>query len=96
MGDIDGDGDIDLRVLGMDYRIGIIIEGDTRAMPDPAWFTMWFTCDQVGVWNWMRWCSPEFDKLHQEGITSIDPAKRDRLYAGWKKAVERSRDWEEH
>ena len=33
---VKGDGDIDLRVLGMDYRIGIIIEGDTRAMPDPA------------------------------------------------------------
>ena len=33
---IKGDGDIDLRVLGMDYRIGIIVEGDTRAMPDPA------------------------------------------------------------
>ena len=33
---VKGDGDIDLRVLGMDYRIGITIEGDTRAMPDPA------------------------------------------------------------
>ncbi|MES2869254.1 MAG: AsmA family protein [Pseudomonadota bacterium] len=33
---IKGDGDIDLRVLGMDYRIGITVEGDTRAMPDPA------------------------------------------------------------
>jgi AsmA protein len=33
---INGDGDIDLRVLGMDYRVGIIVEGDTSAMPDPA------------------------------------------------------------
>jgi len=33
---VKGDGDIDLRVLGMDYRIGITVEGDTRAMPDPA------------------------------------------------------------
>ena len=33
---VKGDGDIDLRVLGMDYRIGIVVEGDTRAMPDPA------------------------------------------------------------
>lgn len=33
---VKGDGDIDLRVLGMDYRIGITIEGDTRPMPDPA------------------------------------------------------------
>ncbi|WP_277760207.1 AsmA family protein [Pseudomonas sp. A34-9] len=33
---VNGNGDIDLRVLGMDYRVGIIVEGDTSAMPDPA------------------------------------------------------------
>ncbi|UUY09858.1 AsmA family protein [Pseudomonas sp. J452] len=31
-----GKGDVDLRVLGLDYRIGIVIEGDKSAMPDPA------------------------------------------------------------
>ncbi|OAI93030.1 AsmA family protein [Pseudomonas putida] len=33
---VNGNGDIDLRVLGMDYRVGVIVEGDTREMPDPA------------------------------------------------------------
>ncbi|MCU1717926.1 AsmA family protein [Pseudomonas sp. 5P_3.1_Bac2] len=33
---VKGDGDLDLRILGLDYRIGITVEGDTRAMPDPA------------------------------------------------------------
>jgi len=33
---VNGDGDVDLRVLGMDYRVGIVIEGDKGAMPDPA------------------------------------------------------------
>jgi len=33
---VNGNGDLDLRVLGMDYRVGIIIEGDARPMPDPA------------------------------------------------------------
>ena len=33
---VKGEGDIDLRVLGMDYRIGITVEGDKSAMPDPA------------------------------------------------------------
>lgn len=33
---VNGDGAVDLRVLGMDYRVGIIIEGDKTAMPDPA------------------------------------------------------------
>ncbi|WP_437880130.1 AsmA family protein [Pseudomonas sp. LRF_L74] len=33
---VNGNGDIDLRVLGLDYRLGIVIEGDKREMPDPA------------------------------------------------------------
>lgn len=33
---VKGDGDLDLRVLGLDYRIGIVIEGDKTEMPDPA------------------------------------------------------------
>lgn len=33
---VNGNGDVDLRVLGMDYRVGIIVEGDQRDMPDPA------------------------------------------------------------
>ncbi|NQD96053.1 AsmA family protein, partial [Pseudomonas sp. CrR25] len=31
-----GDGDLDLRVLGLDYRVGVTLEGDQREMPDPA------------------------------------------------------------
>ena len=33
---VNGNGDIDLRVLGMDYRVGIVVEGDKSDMPDPA------------------------------------------------------------
>ncbi|MBC3257385.1 AsmA family protein [Pseudomonas paralactis] len=33
---VNGNGDVDLRVLGMDYRVGIIVEGDKREVPDPA------------------------------------------------------------
>lgn len=33
---VNGHGDMDLRVLGMDYNLGVIVEGDQRAMPDPA------------------------------------------------------------
>lgn len=50
------------------------------AMPDPAWFTMWFTCDQVGVWNWMRWCNKRYDELHKLGIKTLDPAEREKIY----------------
>lgn len=33
---VSGNGDIDLRILGLDYRVGITITGDQREMPDPA------------------------------------------------------------
>lgn len=33
---VNGSGDVDLRMLGMDYRVGILVEGDKGAMPDPA------------------------------------------------------------
>lgn len=33
---VNGQGDLDLRVLGMDYNVGVIVEGDQRAMPAPA------------------------------------------------------------
>ena len=33
---VKGKGDINLRVLSLDYSLGIIIEGDTHQMPDPA------------------------------------------------------------
>lgn len=33
---VKGQGDIDLRVLSLDYYLGIMIEGDTSLMPDPA------------------------------------------------------------
>ncbi|EQM81291.1 AsmA family protein [Stutzerimonas stutzeri] len=33
---VNGNGDLDLRVLGMDYHVGIVIEGDKGDMPDPA------------------------------------------------------------
>jgi peptide/nickel transport system substrate-binding protein len=48
--------------------------------PDPAWATMWFTCDQIGVWNAEEWCSPEYDQLNKEAMTTLDPDKRADLY----------------
>lgn len=48
--------------------------------PDPSWSTMWFTSDQIDVWNWMRWNSPEFDDLHKQGLVELDDAKREDIY----------------
>ena len=48
--------------------------------PDPSYATEWFTCEQVGVWNWERVCNPEFDKLHAEAKAEKDVEKRAEMY----------------
>ncbi len=58
--------------------------------PDPSWALMWFTCDQVGIWNWERWCSPEFDALWAQGAAEMDPVKRDPIYRKMQDLMEES------
>jgi peptide/nickel transport system substrate-binding protein len=65
---------------GKDKELELFAVGYSSVAPEPAWSSMWFTCDQVDLWNWMRWCNEEFDALHQKGIETIDPAEREPLY----------------
>lgn len=65
-----GDKGKEVELLAMNYSM----------QPDPCWATMWFVCEQVNVWNWMRWCSPEFDELHKKGLTTTDDAEREQIY----------------
>jgi peptide/nickel transport system substrate-binding protein len=48
--------------------------------PDPYWSFIWFTCAQIGLWNWVDWCDPHFTKLLNEGLRTYDVAKRDQAY----------------
>ncbi len=67
-----------------------LITNRFSSQPDPYWYTMWFTQDQVGVWNWERFKSPEFDKLHAEAATETDPKKRDQMYKRMQDIMEES------
>jgi peptide/nickel transport system substrate-binding protein len=60
------------------------------SMPDPAWFTMWHTCDQVGIWNWMRWCSEEYTDLHSKAMKTIDQEERNQIYIKMEKLFDAS------
>ena len=48
--------------------------------PDPSWATVWFTPEQIGVWNWEQWHSAEYKELHDQGLSESDPKKRDEIY----------------
>lgn len=58
--------------------------------PDPYWYTAWFTCEQVGVWNWERYCSEEFDEMHVAAISEGDVERRDEMYRNMQDLMERS------
>jgi peptide/nickel transport system substrate-binding protein len=57
--------------------------------PDPAWATMWFTCDQIAVWNTQSWCDERYDELHYKALTTLDEQERAQLY------IEMQKIWDE-
>lgn len=58
--------------------------------PDPYYATEWFTTKQVGIWNWERFSSKEFDKLNEEAISESDKAKRAQMYRRMQDLMEES------
>ena len=59
-----------------------------RCSPDPADAIQWFKKDQVGVWNWERWSSPEFETLWTQGLAETDKTKRNAIYLRMQEIME--------
>jgi peptide/nickel transport system substrate-binding protein len=57
-----------------------LVLGRFSMEPDPSWATVWFTPEQVGVWNWERFDNAEYAELHAQGLVTLDVAERDRIY----------------
>src|SRR5262249_55399352 len=47
---------------------------------DPSLDTQWFTSAQLGLWNWQRWISKEFDELDALGDKTTDSKARNEIY----------------
>ncbi len=58
--------------------------------PDPSWATVWFTPEQVGVWNWERFDDAEYKALHEQGLVESDNAKRDEIYTKMQNIMDES------
>jgi len=61
-----------------------------RTGPDPADALQWFHSDQVGIWNWERWKSEEWDKLWAQALGEKDPAERGSMYLRMQELMEES------
>lgn len=58
--------------------------------PDPSFATDWFTPEQIGVWNWERWNSPEFGELNKKAKIELDNQKRNEMYVRMQDLMEES------
>lgn len=55
---------------------------------DPYEPFQWFLRDQIGVWNWERWSSDEFEELFAKGVAETDPVKRHGIYIRMQEIME--------
>lgn len=67
-----------------------LILGRFSMQPDPSFATEWFTPEQVGVWNWERFNSPEFGELHNKAKGELDQKKRHDMYVRMQDLMEES------
>jgi peptide/nickel transport system substrate-binding protein len=70
-------------------RMGMIINRFS-SQADPSWATAWFVSSQIGQWNWERFASPEFDRLHEEAKSELDEGKRNAMYIHMQDLMEQS------
>src|SRR5262249_33519102 len=70
-------------------KINLLLQRYSMA-PDPSWATAWFTPAQIGVWNWERWNSPEFDELNRKALVETDAKRRGEMYVRMQDLMEES------
>ncbi len=80
LGSKDGDYFMDLQLLLQRFSM----------QPDPSWATVWFTPEQVGVWNWERFDNAEYKALHDRGLVESDFEARDAIYTRMQELMDES------
>ena len=75
-----GDGYKNLELVLMAFAGGI----------DPSENLVWFRPDQIGVYNWSAFNSPEFEELYNKALSEGDQAKRKTMYNRMEDLMEES------
>ena len=60
------------------------------SVPDPSYYTRWHLQSQVGIWNWERFRSDEYDELDTKALGEIDQEKRAAMYRRMQDIMEES------
>jgi peptide/nickel transport system substrate-binding protein len=57
---------------------------------DPYYSLVWFTSQQLGLWNWERFSNEEFDRLNDLAVATRVNAERERMYHRMQDIMEES------
>ena len=57
---------------------------------DPSENLVWFRPEQMGIWNWSLFDSPEFETLYQKALSEADNARRKEMYNRMEDLMEES------
>jgi len=57
---------------------------------DPYYSLVWFISEQMGLWNWERFSSAEFDYLNDRALATSEETERDRIYQRMQDIMEES------
>lgn len=58
------------------------------AVLDPGYWFEWFSCDQIGRWNYWHWCNPEYDALKDEAARTAEPEARAERYVRMQQLID--------
>lgn len=76
--------------VGDQWRSIQLFMGSFIGLADPHYSLTWFSSAQVGLWNWERFRSKEFDQLMDLALASTDESERDRMYRRMQDLMEES------
>ncbi|MGH9171326.1 MAG: ABC transporter substrate-binding protein [Acidimicrobiales bacterium] len=58
---------------------GQLTWGQFGGAPDPYYQFEWFTCSQVGTWNYASWCNPQYSSFEKELGSTVDTSRRQQI-----------------
>ena len=59
------------------------------SQPDPSWSIIWWTKDQIDLWNWSDWTSPTFQANYDAAVKEFDDTTRNQMY------IDMQKEWDE-
>lgn len=66
---------------------GLHIESFSGVL-DPGYWFNWFTCEQVGAWNYWKWCNEEYDRIHAAAALTVDIDERAEMYVELQRLID--------